>query len=375
MSVIKRLLLLILLITATAVVSAQSIAPTEVNPDANITWPPPVYVLRGEVTVRGTANVTGMNAFFLEYRPLNEDLTPQDEDVAWLPATLPTMATVTDDILGVWDTTVEPDGVYELRLRINVTGGDPVTAEVRPLRIENEPPPFAVTATPFPTITPAASVTPLPLPTLPPTPTAFDPTPRVSTGLSANVRAGDSTGYPIVGDLQPGETARLIGRSSTGSGWFYIELPNGTRGWIAGGIVTVSGDVNSVPFVDPPATPTPTASPTPMLPDAAIIGLRTDREIKQGESFQIIVTVRNNNTVVMPDVPVLCSIRPQNLEVSASVGQLNGFEQREVALPIRIDSGGGSDIQIQCAVDVNNIVAETDENNNFSNISVRLNNP
>jgi formylglycine-generating enzyme required for sulfatase activity len=111
--------------------------------DANISWPPPVYVLRGSVEVYGTALPADMTGYFLEYRPLLPDLTP-DESAVWFPATLPSTQAVENDVLGVWDTTTTLDGLYELRLTVNIQGDDPYHVVVSPLRVENTPPPFAV---------------------------------------------------------------------------------------------------------------------------------------------------------------------------------------------------------------------------------------
>ena len=75
----KRLLLLVLALIVAAVgipISAQS-DPAQDNPNAQITWPPPVYVLRGEFEIRGSANVPNMANFFIEFRPLDEQLHPR----------------------------------------------------------------------------------------------------------------------------------------------------------------------------------------------------------------------------------------------------------------------------------------------------------
>lgn len=367
-----------------AVAVAQPIEPTGENPadpNANITWPPPVYLLSGSFDIRGSANLANMQLYFIEVRQLNDDGTPLDEEIDWLPVTLPSRAPVLDDVLGTWDTSVEPDGLYEMRLVIETGAGQPVIFRVAPLRIENEPPPFAVTPTPdgaglpLPTV-PALPTQPPAQPTLQPTPTQFDPTPQLTVGVSANVREGDSTDYNIIGSLQPGQVARILGVSNRGTGWYYIELPNGIRGWIAGGIARVTGNLAGLPRIEPPPppfTPTPLPSPTPDLPDAAILGIRYDRgEIRQGEAFQVIVRVRNNNAVTLPDVPVLCTFKPMNQEVSALVGALGGFQEREIFMPVTLNSGGGANVQVDCAVDVNNVVAETNVQNNFFSITTPL---
>jgi hypothetical protein len=371
-----RLLILLLIL-----LSAAGFQPVEppgqtLDPNANISWPPPIYVLRGEFTVRGTANVPNMTSYFIEFRALNDDLTPADDTVPWNPAILPARGPVIDDVLGVWNTSVTPDGPYELRLTITVSGGPPVHARVSPLRVENEPPPFAITPTVpvIPTLVPQ-TVPPQELPTLVPTPTAFSLTPEAVAVTNGNVRAGDNTGYPVVGSLVVNQRVPVVGRSSTGSGWWYIELPNGRRGWVAPSVVQVSGDLRSVPFVNPPATPTPVASPTPELPDAVLTGVRFDREIREGQNFQVIVTVRNESTVPLPRVSVACNFTPQNEFFSTFIDGLPPFGQTEVALAARLDEGGGENTTANCAVDVNNLVAEINENNNFFNLTDRLRNP
>ena len=230
-----------------------------VDPNANISWPPPVYVLRGAFELRGTANLPNMVSYFLEYRPLNDDLTV-NETMTWLPATLPSQAKVVDDVLAIWDTTTVADGIYELRMTLNVTGGSPVYVIVTPVRVENTGSPL-IPPTPAPTDTPAP---PAELPTLAPTATEIDLTPRAEIVVdSANVRTGDSTAYPAMDGLNLGTLVEIVGLSNTGSGWYQVILPDDRRGWVSPTVVRVSGDVRSVPRVAPPPPPPPTATPTP----------------------------------------------------------------------------------------------------------------
>ena len=92
--------------------------------------------------------------------------------------------------------------------------------------------------------------------------------PSLSVRSRSNVRAGDSTSFPMVGKLQVGETATILGISSGSAGWYYIELPDGTRGFISPDVVTTQGDLSKLATIDPasfsvtatsvPATPEPT---------------------------------------------------------------------------------------------------------------------
>src|SRR5262245_38841116 len=108
----KRLLvLLLMLVLALPLVAFAQV--DQPNPNANISWPPPVYVVKGQFPIRGTANLPNMTNYFIEFRPLNDDLTPQGGADVWFPALLPSQASVSDGVLGVWDTTLITDGVYE----------------------------------------------------------------------------------------------------------------------------------------------------------------------------------------------------------------------------------------------------------------------
>jgi hypothetical protein len=264
--VIAALMLTALTVTA----QAQTIDPAPdavVDPNANISWPPPVYVMSGNFTIRGSANLPNMTNYFIEFRPLplTDAQIAQADEGEWIPVSLPSSAAVQDDVLGVWDTTLAPDGVYELRLTINLSSGDPVTFRVAPVRVENVPPPFAVTPTAgVPVIVPTAT-----LAVIEPVAPTSDPNPRATASAqSVNIRSGDSVVYPQVGFLLQGESAPIIGISSFGTGWFYVELPNGRRGFVSPSVVTVTGDTSNLPRIDPPPPPTATPIPATFTPIA-----------------------------------------------------------------------------------------------------------
>jgi len=259
-------LLLILVLALPFVVHAQT-PTTPPNPNANVSWPPPVYVVRGQFPIRGTANLPNMTTYFLEFRPINDDLSPQVGADVWFPAILPSQAAVQDGVLGTWDTTLIADGLYQLRLTVNVSQGNPVFAIVSPLRIQNTPSPFEVTPTPIATFTP-----------IPPPATAVptqDATPRVTINPpgspTGNVRQGDSTFYGIITSVPAGTIARVLGISNRGTGWYQIQLDNGQIGWVAPSIATPSGDLSGLPRIQPPPPPPPTATPIPTaIPATAV---------------------------------------------------------------------------------------------------------
>jgi uncharacterized protein YraI len=109
----------------------------------------------------------------------------------------------------------------------------------------------------------AAATVAAPLPRQALTPTL--PANRVEIFADVNVRAGPGTDYDQVGVLIPGQTSPIVGRNPEGT-WFEIEYvggPNGT-GWVFKDLVRVVGDLNTMPTVIPPPTPTLVPTTTPV---------------------------------------------------------------------------------------------------------------
>ena len=118
--------------------------------------------LRGVVTIRGTANVTGQLGYQLY---LGLDNGEGFDILRAIPGV------VQNGILGVWDTRRWPDGAYALRLRVKLRGG-----ELRELLLSG-----------FETV----NGTPLPVPTATPTPVLAGPGiygPRSDQPVSGQVR-------------------------------------------------------------------------------------------------------------------------------------------------------------------------------------------
>ena len=278
------LLLLVLLLAASSLPAFAQAAPVPTpDPNANVVFPPPVYVLRGQSPIIGTANLPNMTNYFIEFRPL----PPADATVAtptgptpspvFFPAVLPSTSAVVDDVLGTWDTSLVPDGLYELRMTVNTSAGTPVVVLVTPLRVENnlDPEIAALIGVATGPVAPTqAPPTPIPAATLTPT---FDPTPRGTvTTASANVRTGDSTLYPVIASLPQGTVVDLVGISSTGSGWYQVRLASGQLGWMSPTVIQVSGNVNQLPRVTPPpppVTPTPVPTATPVTTANLVAGI------------------------------------------------------------------------------------------------------
>ncbi len=80
-----------------------------------------------------------------------------------------------------------------------------------------------------------------------------------------NVRAGPGTDYDLIGKLVPGQTETVLGKALNGQFlWLkvvYFGGPDNT-GWVLSGLVRVVGDLDAVPDLAIPPTPTRPATAT-----------------------------------------------------------------------------------------------------------------
>lgn len=387
-------------VVCTLGVMAQDITPIgqPANPNFAITFPPPVYVLNGTIDIRGSANVPSMGSYFIEFRPLvlNPGTAPlptpdPDSEAPWFPATLPQTSVMQDGVLGRWNTMTAPDGLYEMRLTINMSTGEQQYFRVSPLRINN---------TTFAPVQPPVQLTVISRPTLAATPTS--PTgglpsgaPRVTAVMNANVREGDSTAYNRIGTLLNGQSADIIGRSPNAGRWYYIRLSNGQQGFIAPSTVSIEGDVSGVPSINPPPMPTaiPTAIPTRILATAIPTALPTS--VSTGSNLAIqsvtvdpvqpicnqstLVTVKvvNNGTGVSPAFSIgLTDRRSADGSTTAStrgaVPALNAGASFTSEMYLTINTFYSEAHTFTIAVDSGNQVIETNEGDNVTTYGYNL---
>lgn len=136
----------------------------------------------------------------------------------------------------------------------------PPTATSSPTPLATPSPEPPVTNTPEPTFTP------LPSPTLVPSPTP-EPAPEVSvppdSATKINIRSGPGTDYPVLGQIEPGQSAPVTGRNQDNS-WWQISLSDNSLGWVFGELVQASGTTGAVPVAEAPPPP-PTATPAPQV--------------------------------------------------------------------------------------------------------------
>ncbi len=151
-----------------AAVWPQPAAARPSQQQAVITSPQPLSVVRGRVTIEGTAVHPNFLRYELYYSP-----EPVRDD-SWVFIGEAHYNQVANGFLGTWDTTSLPDGLYSLRLRVVRQDANYEEYIVRGLQVANTQP----TDTPTPAATPTPTATPTPLP---PTPTVLVMAPVLET--------------------------------------------------------------------------------------------------------------------------------------------------------------------------------------------------
>jgi hypothetical protein len=88
--------------------------------------------------------------------------------------------------------------------------------------------------------------------------TFIPPAPLVSVTMQTNCRSGPGSDYEVLGMLNVGESAEVVGRSQYADYW-VIKLPAAPEPacWLWGQYAALRGDAGSLPVIPPPPTPTP----------------------------------------------------------------------------------------------------------------------
>ncbi len=123
----------------------------------------------------------------------------------------------------------------------------------------------AATAAARPTFAPAPTETYVPTatlrvttPTPPPemTETPFQPPmPLVSVSVSTNCRNGPGTDFELLGNLQAGDVAEVVGKYPSMNYWIIKNPQKAGNCWLWGEYATVLGSTALIPLVTPPPTP------------------------------------------------------------------------------------------------------------------------
>ncbi len=189
-----------------------------------------------------------------------------------------------------------------------------------------------------------------------------------------NVRTGPGTNYNVLGQMREGEQARVIGANIDFT-WVVIEF-RGQQGWLSRSILDVFGDLNTVPVIAPPATPTPPPSPTaPPVPDIVIESATVSpNPIVPNQAFILSTTVCNRGGSNAGQFGVAATLPPNNVFTSAVISGLAAGQCAVANLTGTLVNTGFYSVVI--VSDLNNDVQEGpgESNNNF-NFSYAVNRP
>ena len=92
---------------------------------------------------------------------------------------------------------------------------------------------------------------------------------ELNTSQIVNVREGPGTGFSVLGQIMPGESYKVTGKTQAGD-WWQVNFED-RNGWVIGQLVSTAGDSNAVAVVtDLPQSPqVSAAAPAPEAAAAA----------------------------------------------------------------------------------------------------------
>jgi uncharacterized protein YraI len=189
-----------------------------------------------------------------------------------------------------------------------------------------------------------------------------------------NVRSGPGDNYDVLGQLNQGEQAAVIGASLDYT-WVVINF-RGTQGWLVGNLLTVSGDLRSVPVIPAPPTPIPVVTATPAVPqttDLIIVSASiSPSPVLPNQTFTVTISVGNIGTVAAGPFVVAGTFAPNNLYLVGSLPGLGAGQSATIQLS-GVLTGSGT-YTTGLLMDANNQVNEgtVGEQNNLYNITYTL---
>jgi hypothetical protein len=211
----------------------------------------------------------------------------------------------------------------------------------------------------------------------------------ISATPQGNIRQGDSTFYNIVATVPTGTTARILGISNRGSGWYQIQLDDGRSGWVAPSIVTTSGDLSGLPRVQPPPPPPPTATPIPTVVPATpvpvsqanlvagIVVLEPAAPTCQ-QTFTVGFDVANLGSQPTTISGTVSLVDTRAADGSQQGNTIGGFpviqpgQTFRVNMPLTISTWHSEQHNITLVIDPGNQIPETVEGDNTRTISYTL---
>ncbi|MFW5748727.1 MAG: SH3 domain-containing protein [Chloroflexota bacterium] len=278
---------------------------------------------------------------------------------------------------------------------INVVAAETVNTATQPTNIPANPQPTqpaASTQQPVSTQTPAtiapATATPRPQRT-----NTASGIPQAIFDRQQNVRTGPGTNFTRLGTFAPNDRADILAQNLDGT-WYKVRFQGG-QAWVYAPYVTVEGSLTDIPREAgpptpiPPPTAVPTAVPPPTEPPAQAnlvvenigISVPADGSVqpKCGVPFIARMTIRNTGTTAASTG--LSRIENRYLgdnSVNASSGSalvpvtLQPGDTHTVEFMFTVTTNFDEQHRVVFITDVNNEVAETNEQDNENGITYTL---
>jgi hypothetical protein len=197
------------------------------------------------------------------------------------------------------------------------------------------------------------------------------------------VREGDSTFYKVVAYVPTGATARILGISNRGTGWYQIQLDNGLVGWIAPSVVSTSGDLTNLPRVQPPPPPLPTAIPATPVPVSQANLVAGIVEFNPGQptcaqTFTVGFDVANLGTQPTTLSGTISLVDVRSADGTQQGSTIGGFpvlqpgQTFRVNMPLTISTWYNEQHNIRLVIDPANQIPESNEGDNVRVVSYTL---
>ena len=164
-------------------------------------------------------------------------------------------------------------------------------------------------------------------------------TPMVSVSVATNCRSGPTPQYALLGVLQVGESAEVVGRSVL-TDTMIIKLPSKPEVtcWLWAQNAILSGDISKLPIVSIPFTPTPVASVSVVYSATQYcLGLYrfkfqiTNNGATTWESNRVVVTDQNTSitrTISYDDFPYYTAACDSKTDLNLEAGEV-GFSMSD----------------------------------------------
>ncbi|MEM9951892.1 MAG: CARDB domain-containing protein [Chloroflexota bacterium] len=232
------------------------------------------------------------------------------------------------------------------------------------------------TSAPAPTQAPVIQSTSTPVPPSPVPATNTPSRPQVVVVSGANVRSGPGTVFePPVGSLAAGERRNILAVNNAGT-WYRIEFGL-SDAWISDIVVDVEGSLTGLPREAGPPTPVP---PSPVPPtNTPVPSSNVDLFIDEAQSSfvptfrcaqptTINITVVNGGSERSQGVRILIEdVQPDGTvgeSTETVVGALDPNASQTVQAVMTVSTFINEVHTFRARVDIDNVVAETNENNN-----------